>query len=64
MIAADVPGVSPSEIEVTVERGVLTIKGERKIETAKDEQKVALRRAERVRGSLRATLHAARGRRR
>ena len=36
VIAADVPGVDPEDIELTMENGVLTIKGERKLE-AKDE---------------------------
>ena len=31
---ADVPGVDPKDIEITMENGVLTIKGERKWETA------------------------------
>ena len=30
LISADVPGVKPEEIELTMEDGVLTIKGERK----------------------------------
>ena len=30
VIAADVPGVDPSEIEIHMEKGILTIKGERK----------------------------------
>lgn len=33
VIAADVPGIDPADIEVTMEDGVLTIKGERKLET-------------------------------
>jgi HSP20 family protein len=35
-VAADVPGVEPKDIEVSLEDGVLTVKGERKSE-AKDE---------------------------
>ena len=31
LITADVPGVKPEEIELTMEEGVLTIKGERKV---------------------------------
>jgi HSP20 family protein len=33
VIFADVPGVDPQEVEVLMDRGVLTIKGERKSET-------------------------------
>lgn len=32
LIEADVPGIDPDNIEVTLERGVLTLKGERKAE--------------------------------
>ena len=51
VIAADVPGVSPEDIEVTMENGVLTIKGERKAET-RDERDNGYRRVERVYGSF------------
>ncbi|MEN9705658.1 MAG: hypothetical protein RLZZ393_1537, partial [Pseudomonadota bacterium] len=32
VVEADLPGVSPADIDVTAEKGVLTIKGERKSE--------------------------------
>ena len=51
VIAADVPGVDPEDIELTMENGVLTIKGERKLET-KDEGDNGYRRVERVYGSF------------
>lgn len=36
-ISADVPGTSPEDIDITLEKGVLTLKGERKSEhTAED----------------------------
>lgn len=38
VISADIPGVDPKDIEVTMEDGVLSIKGERKTET-KEEHK-------------------------
>ena len=50
-ITADVPGVEPGDIEVTMENGVLTIKGERKLET-RDEGDNGYRRVERVYGSF------------
>ena len=50
-ITADVPGIDPEDIEVTMENGVLTIKGERKLE-AKDEGGNGYRRVERVYGSF------------
>lgn len=50
LIHADVPGVDPKDIEVHMEDGVLSIKGERQSET-KDERK-GYKRVERVRGSF------------
>ena len=51
VIAADVPGVDPEDIELTMENGVLTIKGERTLEV-KDEGDNGYRRVERVHGSF------------
>ena len=51
MITADIPGVEPGDIEVTMENGVLTIKGERKLETG-DKGDNGYRRMERVYGSF------------
>ena len=51
VITADIPGVEPNDIEVTMENGVLTIKGERKLES-KDEGADGRRRVERVYGSF------------
>ena len=50
-ITADIPGVEPGDIEVTMENGVLTIKGERKLET-RDEGDNGYRRVERVHGGF------------
>ena len=50
LILADVPGVSPTDIEVSMAEGVLSIKGERPVAT--EEQRSSLRRAERSRGSF------------
>lgn len=50
VLRADIPGVDPKDIEITMEDGVLTIRGERK-EEIKDE-KDGYRRVERVRGSF------------
>jgi HSP20 family protein len=50
VIAADVPGVEPAAIEVTMEDGVLTIRGERPAEAPV--QGHVLRRAERVAGGF------------
>lgn len=47
-IKADVPGVDPKNIEVTLERGVLTISGERQGESR--EEANGYRRVERFRG--------------
>jgi len=50
VILADLPGVDPKEIEVSMENGVLSIRGERKSET--EEERNGFRRVERVRGSF------------
>ena len=50
LITADVPGVDPKDIEVHMEKGVLSIKGERESET-KDERE-GYKRVERVSGSF------------
>lgn len=50
VIHADVPGVDPKDIEVNMENGVLSIKGERESES-KEERK-GYKRIERVRGSF------------
>ena len=48
VIRADIPGVKPENIEVTMENGVLTIRGERKFEET--EEKENFRRIERSHG--------------
>ena len=51
VIAADVPGVEPGDIEVTMENGVLTIKGERKLGTQVEGDNL-YRRVERAYGNF------------
>jgi HSP20 family protein len=51
VITADVPGVDPNAIEVTMEKGVLTISGERKGEKT-EESGASARRVERIYGSF------------
>ena len=51
VITADIPGVEPRDIEITMENGVLTIKGERKLET-RGEGDNGYRRVERAYGSF------------
>ena len=51
VITADIPGIEPGDIEVTMENGVLTIKGERKLES-RNEGDNGYRRMERVYGSF------------
>jgi HSP20 family protein len=48
VILADVPGVDPKEIEVHMEKGILSIKGERKDEVAQEGE--GFTRVERTRG--------------
>jgi HSP20 family protein len=50
-ICADVPGVDPEDIDVTMENSVLTIKGERKLETKEDGDS-GYRRIERLHGTF------------
>jgi len=50
LIEADVPGISPDDIEVTLERGVLTLKGERQAE--KNVEEKGARHIERSYGSF------------
>jgi len=48
VVRADLPGIEPKDIQITAEKGVLTVTGERKLERT-DEQK-AVSRLERVEG--------------
>jgi HSP20 family protein len=50
VIVADIPGVDPKDIDVHMENGMLTIKGER--ETEKKEEKEGYKRVERQYGSF------------
>ncbi len=50
VILADIPGVDPNQIEVNMDNGVLSIRGERNDETA--EQRAAYKRTERARGTF------------
>lgn len=50
VILADIPGVDPAQIEITMENGVLSIRGERRLEGAAE--RASYRRVERVRGSF------------
>jgi HSP20 family protein len=50
VVKADLPGVKPDEIEVTAEKGILTLRGERKSD--RTEQSEGYERIERVTGSF------------
>jgi HSP20 family protein len=50
LIQADIPGVDPKDIEVHMENGQLTIRGER--ESERKEEKEGYKRVERVSGSF------------
>ncbi len=50
LITADLPGVDPKDIEITMDNGVLTIKGERQSEAR--EEKDGYKRVERVSGAF------------
>lgn len=49
-ITADLPGVDPEAIEVSLENGILTIRGERHGET--EEERGSYKRVERIHGSF------------
>ncbi|MBT4163097.1 MAG: Hsp20/alpha crystallin family protein [Gammaproteobacteria bacterium] len=49
-VIADVPGVDPKDIEISLHNGLLTIRGERKTDTEVEEDKFSRR--ERVRGTF------------
>lgn len=50
VVMADVPGVQPSDIEITMDNGVLTIRGERHTEST--EEREGYKRVERARGTF------------
>ncbi|NMW25045.1 Hsp20/alpha crystallin family protein [Rhodanobacter denitrificans] len=50
VILADIPGVDPAQIEVSMDKGILTIKGER--EAGNAEQNGKFTRVERARGAF------------
>ena len=50
LITADLPGVNPKDIDITMDNGVLTIKGERQSEAR--EEKEGYKRVERVSGTF------------
>jgi len=50
LLRAELPGVSPSEVDIQIENDVLTLRGERKHETA--EERDGYRRVERSYGSF------------
>jgi HSP20 family protein len=50
VVKADLPGVAPDQIEITAEKGVLTLRGERKSEQR--EEAVGYERIERVNGAF------------
>ena len=50
LITADLPGVDPKDIEITMDNGVLTIKGERQSETRVEKE--GYKRVERVSGTF------------
>jgi HSP20 family protein len=53
LVSADLPGVEPKEVEITVKENVLTLSGERKTEKEeKDEQEGTYHRVERTTGAF------------
>lgn len=52
VIRADIPGVDPKDIDVSMENGMLTIKGERKTETEDEDKEKGYRRVECSYGSF------------
>ncbi len=52
VVIADVPGIDPKDIEITMENGVLTIQGERNYETTDEDKESGYRRVERAYGKF------------
>lgn len=50
LLQVDVPGVDPKDIDITLEKGVLTIRGERRRES--EDAQEGYKRVERVRGTF------------
>jgi HSP20 family protein len=50
VIFADIPGVEPKDIEIQMDKGILTLKGERSIESGKDSERFS--RVERAHGTF------------
>ncbi|MDX1656358.1 MAG: Hsp20/alpha crystallin family protein [Candidatus Competibacteraceae bacterium] len=50
VLHADIPGVDPKDIEITMERGILTLRGERKAESTTEQE--GFRRVERSHGTF------------
>lgn len=50
VLHADLPGIDPKDIDITMEDGTLTIRGERKLD--REEEREGYRRVERVRGNF------------
>jgi len=50
LITADIPGVDPKDIDVSLDNGVLTIRGERADRT--EDEQASFKRVERVRGTF------------
>ncbi len=50
VLIADIPGVQPGDIDITMENGILALKGERHQET--EEERADFRRMERLRGTF------------
>jgi HSP20 family protein len=50
VIFADIPGVEPKDIEIHMDKGILTLKGERSIESGKDSERFS--RVERSHGTF------------
>jgi HSP20 family protein len=48
VVRADLPGIEPKDIQITAEKGILTVTGERKLERPDDQKAVS--RLERVEG--------------
>jgi len=50
VVFADVPGIDPKDIDITMDNGVLTLRGERKFENV--EEREGFKRIERARGTF------------
>ncbi len=57
LVTADLPGIKPEDVEINLDDDVLSIQGERRMETDEGDDEKRYRRIERVYGSFKRSFH-------